>query len=81
MKVKGKTTFLFIFLGVGFVFLAFCYQAILIEAGRFLAPERAGKADVIILERTELIREDAVRIGLKLLSSGNARRLVVVAAI
>jgi uncharacterized SAM-binding protein YcdF (DUF218 family) len=33
---------------------------------------------VVILEGTELIREDAVKIGMELLSSGEARRLVVV---
>jgi len=58
--------------------LAFYYQTILIGMGRFLALERLGKADVVILEGTELIREEAVMTGLKLISSGNARRLVIV---
>ena len=58
--------------------MAFYYQTILIGMGRFLALERLGKADVVILEGTELIREEAVMTGLKLISSGNARRLVIV---
>lgn len=79
MKKIARKKIIFSIILLGLVVLIFSNsQAILIGAGRFLAPERAGKGDVIILEGTELIREDAVRIGLKLLSSGNARRLVVV---
>ena len=48
------------------------------EAGRYLAPKGMGKADVVILEGAELIREDAVKIGLRLLSDGRANRMVVV---
>lgn len=76
-KISKKLLFSLILLGL-VILLAFYYQTILIGAGRFLALERLGKADVVILEGTELIREEAVRTGLKLLSSGNARRLVVV---
>jgi uncharacterized SAM-binding protein YcdF (DUF218 family) len=72
-----KIIFSVILLGL-VILLAFYYQTILIAMGRFLALERLGKADVVILEGTELLREEAVRTGLKLLSSGNARRLVVV---
>ena len=78
MKVKGKRTFLLIFLGVGFFFLAFYYQAILIGAGRFLAPEGVGKAEVVIMEGTELIREKAIDSGKRILSTGRAGRLVLV---
>ena len=72
-----KIIFSVILLGL-LVLLAFYYQTILIGMGRFLALERLGKADVVILEGTELIREEAVMTGLKLISSGNARRLVIV---
>jgi uncharacterized SAM-binding protein YcdF (DUF218 family) len=72
-----KIIFSVILLGL-VVLLAFYYQTILIGMGRFLALERLGKADVVILEGTELIREEAVMTGLKLISSGNARRLVIV---
>lgn len=73
-----KGLFAFVFLGAAFVLTGLFYQPILIWMGAYLAPESPGKADVVILEGTELIREDAVKIGLKLLSSGEARRLVVV---
>jgi uncharacterized SAM-binding protein YcdF (DUF218 family) len=76
-KISKKLLSSLILLGL-VILLAFYYQTILIGAGRFLALERLGKADVVILEGTELIREEAVRTGLKLLSSGNARCLVVV---
>jgi hypothetical protein len=54
------------------------YQPILIGAGRFLALTGMGKADVVILEGDELIREKAVKIGIELLSSRSAKRMVVV---
>ena len=76
-KISKKLLFSIILLGV-VIPLACYYQPILTEAGRFFAIERLGKADVVILEGTELIREEAVRTGLKLILSGNARRLVVV---
>jgi uncharacterized SAM-binding protein YcdF (DUF218 family) len=74
----GKKLFAFTFLGAAFILAGLFYQPILIWTGAYLAPESPGKADAVILEGTELIREDAVKIGLKLLSSGEARRLVVV---
>jgi len=76
-KISKKLFFSVILLGL-VILLTFYYQTILIGAGRFLALERLGKADVVILEGTELIRDEAVRAGLKLLSSGNARRLMVI---
>jgi hypothetical protein len=65
-------------LGLALVCLVFSYQPILIASGRFLAPEATGKADVLILEGTELIRETPVKVGMALLSSGRANRMVVV---
>ena len=72
-----KIIFSVILLGL-VILLISSYQPILIGAGRFLAPEGTGKADVVILEGEELIREKAVKIGIELLSSGNAKRMVVV---
>ena len=60
------------------IFLSFFYQGILKEAGDFLAPTAMAKADVVILEGSELVRENGVRIGMSLLSSGRASRMVVV---
>ena len=77
-KISRTKLFSFVLLGVGVVFLVFYYQAILIGAGRFLAPEGVGRADVVILEGTELIREKAIDTGKGLLSTGRAHRLVLV---
>jgi len=60
------------------ILLISSYQPILIGAGRFLAPEGTGNADVVILEGEGRIREKAVKVGIELLSSGNAKRMVVV---
>jgi uncharacterized SAM-binding protein YcdF (DUF218 family) len=73
-----RRLFAFILLGAVFALTGLFYQPILIWMGGYLAPESPGKADVVILEGTELIRENAVEAGVKLLSSGEARRLVVV---
>jgi hypothetical protein len=66
-----------VLLGLVILLISF-HQPILIGAGRFLAPERTGKADVVILEGEELIREKAVKIGVELLYSGRANRMVLV---
>jgi hypothetical protein len=54
------------------------HPAVLTAAGRYLAPEGAGKADVVILEGGEFVKEQAVKIGIGLISSGRASGLVVV---
>jgi hypothetical protein len=43
-----------------------------------MAPEGAGRADVVILEGGEFVKEQAVKMGMELISSGRARGLVVV---
>jgi hypothetical protein len=56
-------------------------EAILLEAGRFMAPDighTGDAADVVILEGTEFISKGVVSTGMQLLSSGKARRMVVV---
>lgn len=67
---------------VAAAFSAFLLRnAILFKAGSFMAPETdriEGVADVIILEGTEFISRSAISMGLKLLSSGKARRMVIV---
>ena len=67
-----------VLLGLVSVCLGFSYRTILTHAGTFLAPEEIGKADVVIVEGSELIREDPVKIGMELLSSGRATRMVIV---
>jgi len=75
--ISRKTIFSLILSGFVLVLL-FLHQTILTGAGRFLSPQGTGNADVVVVEGSEVIREDAIRSGLKLLSSGNALRLVVV---
>ena len=58
--------------------LFFCYKTILIRAADYLAPERAGKADAVILEGSGIITAKAVEVGLNLLSSGRANFFVLV---
>jgi uncharacterized SAM-binding protein YcdF (DUF218 family) len=83
MKIKSK----YIWGAVGAlvaaaVFSAFLFRnTILFKAGSFMAPESnqiEGITDVVILEGTEFISRSAISMGLKLLSSGKARRMVIV---
>ena len=56
-------------------------ETILVEAGKFMAPEASQIeeiADVVILEGTEFIGKSMVSKGLEMLSSGRARRMVIV---
>jgi uncharacterized SAM-binding protein YcdF (DUF218 family) len=76
-SISKKLLFYVILLGL-VILLISSYQPILIGAGRFLAPAGTGRADVVILEGGELIREKAVKIGVELLSSGRANCMVVV---
>ncbi|MGB9700923.1 MAG: hypothetical protein ACPL5I_16235 [Thermodesulfobacteriota bacterium] len=77
MKNKGKLITLisvicFLAIVAGF------YQSFLKMAGDFFAPERLEKAEAVIIEGSELVREDAVKIGLDLISQGKANLLVIV---
>ena len=76
-NISKKLLFSVILLGLAILLIS-SYQPILIGAGRFLAPEGTGKADVVILEGEQLIRGKAVKVGIELLSSGRANRMVVV---
>ena len=58
--------------------LFFYYKTILIGTADYLAPERVGKADVVILEGDVIITSKAVKVGLNLLSSGKANFFVLV---
>ena len=78
MFASRKLLFLILVLGLALVCLVFSYQTVLTGSGKFLAPEVTGKADVLILEGTELIRARPVKVGMELLVSGRANRMVVV---
>jgi hypothetical protein len=73
---RGLVTLLFLVFAGGLLY--FFHPAVLTAGGRYLAPEGAGKADVVILEGSELVKEQAVKIGMGLISSGRANGLVVV---
>ena len=76
---KSRKAYYFLIpLGFVLVILFLFYEAILTEAGRFLAPEGRGDADVVIVEGVELIKQRAVEMGMRILSSRRANRLVVV---
>ena len=77
-RISKNAFFSLILLGLILILLLFFYQTILIGAGRYLAPEGMGKADVVILEGTELIKEKPIEIGMGLISSGKVSRIVVV---
>jgi hypothetical protein len=76
-KISGKK-FFFILSGFVLLILLLSYKHILIAAGKFLAPEGEGNADVVILENTELIREKGLKISMDMLSSGRTNLLVIV---
>jgi hypothetical protein len=65
-------------LAVGAILLFFFHPTILCAGGRYLAPEGKGRADVVILEGSEVIKERTVRVGMELISSGRAKKLAVV---
>jgi uncharacterized SAM-binding protein YcdF (DUF218 family) len=73
-----KAYYFLIALGLMLVSIFLFYETILTEAGRFLAPEGRGDADVVIVEGTELAKQKAVEMGIRMLASGRAKRLVVV---
>ena len=80
MKTKTKwvwaaiclTTLVAVILGYSFS------EALLIRAGKFMAPQGTGTADVAILEGAESAETGAVNVAINLLSSGRASCMVVV---
>jgi hypothetical protein len=53
-------------------------QPILNGAGRVLAPNSDEKAEVVILEGTEVVKEGALNAGMRFLADGKAKSMVVV---
>jgi uncharacterized SAM-binding protein YcdF (DUF218 family) len=76
--MKAKKLFSLGFLVCLAIFLLFTYQTILVQAGKYLAPEKDGKADLVILEGTGSVRMDLVKTGMDFIASGNAKGLVIV---
>jgi hypothetical protein len=77
-RIPKKIYLALILIGFGCILLGLYREAILVGAGNFLTPQGIGRADVVILESTELIREEAVQLSIGLLASGRASRLIVV---
>lgn len=80
-NVKWIWGTLCIFAMVTVILIISFHRSILLEAGRFMAPEAnqiEGVADVVIVEGTTFIGRGVVSKGLELLSSGKAKRMVVV---
>lgn len=80
-KIKGNSNAALIALiifAAGGVFIFYSYQAILSTAGSYLAPQGSGKADVVILEGSELVKEGAALAGVGMISSGKGKKLIIV---
>jgi hypothetical protein len=77
-RVTKRAILVLALLAVGAILLFFFYPTVLCAGGRYLAPEGKGKADVVILEGSEVIKERTVRVGMELIASGRAKRLAVV---
>ena len=82
-KTKGKrfskaVLITLLFLAAAGGLLYFCHPAVFAAAGRYLALEGEGSADVVILEGEEMITEEAVKVGVGIVRSGRARGLVIV---
>jgi len=75
--LSKKVVFSLILCGI-FVALIVNYQTMLKEAGRYLAPEGKGEADIVIIEGEELVKEKAVEVGLGLLASNRVKGIVIV---
>ena len=81
--MKGKSKWIWgaiCFSAIVAVIFVFSFRrAILLEAGRFMAPEVnqiEGVIDVVILEGEAFIGRDIVSKGVDLVTSGKARRMV-----
>ena len=77
--MKSKRPFyLSIFLMLIFFSLFVFHQPILNGAGRFLAPNNNERAEVLILEGSQIVKKGALNEGMRLLSDGQAKSMVVV---
>jgi hypothetical protein len=61
-----------------FFSLVIFHQPILNGAGRFLAPTSSERAEVLILEGNQIVKNGGLDTGMRLLSHGRANHLVVV---
>lgn len=79
MKKKIKWTWIICFSLLIIIFLFFLFRiTILTQAGQFMAPQGSYTADAVILEGSEFITRSTVINGIKLLSSGKVKKIIVV---
>ena len=77
-NLRSKRVFCAALFSLFAVLCLLLHRPILKEAGRFLAPASEDKAEVLILEGGNVVKNGALNVGMGLLSLGRANRLVVV---
>ena len=78
-KLKSNKSYRIVLLSMFFCLgLVLFHQPMLKEAGRFLAPNGTGVAEVLIVEGTQAVKVDAINAGIRLLADEKAKRMVVV---
>lgn len=71
----------FLYTALFLLLVLFClsfYKPVLNGVGRFLAPASNERAEVVILEGTQVVSKGALNAGMRLLADGKAKRIVVV---
>lgn len=76
-RLSKKVVLSLILCGI-LVALILNHQTILTKAGRYLAPEGKGEADIVIIEGGELVKEKAVEVGLAFLASNRVKGIIIV---
>jgi hypothetical protein len=76
--VSEKKQFLLLSLGILVLALLVLYQPALKGLGHFLAPQGTGKAEAVVVEGNEVVREGAVGVGVGLIKEGRAKQLILV---
>lgn len=59
------------------VLVVIFWQQILIQIGRYLAPSTEEKAEVLIVEGTQVVKIGAINASLQLLSAGRVKRMII----
>jgi hypothetical protein len=54
------------------------HRPVLRAAGEFMAPNGSEEAEVLIVEGTQVVRKDAINAGIRLLSDGKVKHMLVV---
>ena len=76
-RLSTKVILSFLLCGV-LIAVIFYHKTILVEAGRYFAPEGEGEGDTVIIEGGELVKEKAVQVGLVFLASKKVKGIIIV---